>query len=144
MTGSRNADINYQLTAWAKNDGTGLTFDSSTGFSLPNGAKRSPDAAWIRRERWESLTEQQQEGFAPICPDFVLELRSPDDSLSALQDKMVEYLENGARLGWPIDPKTRRIYVYRPGLPVECLENPESISGDPVLPRFVLNMKGVW
>jgi Uma2 family endonuclease len=144
MTGSRNADINYQLTAWAKNHGTGLTFDSSTGFSLPNGAKRSPDAAWIRRERWETLTEQQQGGFAPICPDFVLELRSPDDRLSALQDKMVEYLENGARQGWLIDPKTRRIYVYRPGLPVECLQNPESISGDPVLPRFVLNMKGVW
>ena len=144
LTGWRNADLNYQLTAWSKRDGTGLTFDSSTGFSLPNGAKRSPDASWIRTERWQALTEQQQEGLAPICPDFVIELRSPDDSIPKLQDKMVEYLDNGARLGWLIDPKTRRVYVFRPGLPVECLENPESVSGDPVLPGFVLKMNGVW
>lgn len=144
MTGWRNADINYQLTAWAKSDSTGLTFDSSTGFRLPNGAKRSPDAAWITRDRWDALTEQEKEGFAPVCPDFVLELRSPDDSLSSLQDKMAEYIENGARLGWLIDPKARRVYVYRPGQPVECLEQPEAASGDAVLPGLVLKLKDLW
>ena len=104
LTGWRNAKINYRLTAWAEADGTGLTFDSSTGFTLPNGTKRSPDAAWIKRERWEALTEKEQEGFAPLCPDFVAELRSPDDSLSTLQDKMAEYVENGAKLGLLFDP----------------------------------------
>ncbi|MBI2876469.1 MAG: Uma2 family endonuclease, partial [Candidatus Tectomicrobia bacterium] len=116
-TGWRNAKIIHRLTAWAEQDRSGLTFDSSTGFTLPNGAKRSPDAAWIRRERWEALTEEEQEGFAPICPDFVLELRSPADKLSMVQDKMHEYMENGAQLGWLIDPKERRVYVYRPGQP---------------------------
>jgi Uma2 family endonuclease len=144
MTGWRNADINYQLTAWAKGDGTGLTFDSSTGFRLPNGAKRSPDAAWIKRDRWDALAEQEKEGFAPICPDFVLELRSPDDRLPSLQDKTLEYVENGARLGWLIDPKARRVYVYRPGQPVECLEQPEAVSGDPTLSGFVLKLKDLW
>ncbi|HJQ23274.1 MAG TPA: Uma2 family endonuclease [Blastocatellia bacterium] len=144
LTGWRNADINYQLTAWAKGDGTGLTFDSSTGFKLPNGAKRSPDAAWIKRDRWDVLTDQEKEGFAPICPDFVLELRSADDSLPALQDKMAEYLDNGAQLGWLIDPKDKRVYVYRPGQSVECLEQPEGVSGDAILPAFVFNLKGLW
>jgi Uma2 family endonuclease len=141
MNGWRNADINYQLTAWAKSDGTGLTFDSSTGFRLANGAKRSPDATWIKRDRWDALTEQEKEGFAPVCPNFVLELRSPDDSLSSLQDKMTEYIENGAQLGWLIDPKARRVYVYRPGQPVECFEQPEAVSGNPILPGLVLKLK---
>ena len=144
ITGWRNADINYQLTAWAKRDGSGLTFDSSTGFKLPNGAKRSPDAAWIRRDRWDALTEQEKEGFAPICPDFVLELRSADDSLSALQDKLSEYIDNGAQLGWLIDPKDKRVYVYRPGHSVECLEQPEAVPGETILPGFVLSLKGLW
>jgi len=144
LTGWRNADINYQLTAWAKGDGTGLTFDSSTGFRLPSRAKRSPDAAWIRRDRWDALTEQEKEGFAPVCPDFVLELRSSDDSLSSLQEKMAEYIENGARLGWLIDPRARRVYVYRPDQPVECLEQPEAVSGDPVLPGLLLKLKSLW
>jgi Uma2 family endonuclease len=144
ITGWRNADINYQLTDWAKRDGTGLTFDSSTGFKLPSGAKRSPDAAWIRRDRWDALTEQEKEGFAPLCPDFVLELRSADDRLSALQDKLAEYLDNGAQLGWLIDPKDKRVYVYRPGQPVECLEQPEAMAGETILPGFVLSLKDLW
>jgi Uma2 family endonuclease len=144
LTGWRNAKINYRLTAWAEADGAGLTFDSSTGFTLANGAKRSPDAAWIKRERWEALTEKEQQGFAPICPDFVAELRSPDDSLSTLQAKMVEYIENGAQLGLLFDPKTKRVYVYRPGQPVETLEDPEAISGDPILTGFRLNLKDIW
>ena len=144
ITGWRNAKINYQLTAWAETNGTGLTFDSSTGFTLPSGAKRSPDAAWIRQERWYLLTEEEREGFAPICPDFVLELRSADDSLSVLQEKMVEYIENGAKLGWLLDPKGKRIYVYWPGQPVECLENPETISGNPVLLGFELKTRDIW
>src|ERR1044071_3616876 len=138
LTGWRNADINHQLTAWAKSDGTGLTFDSSTGFRLPNGAKRSPDAAWIRRDRWDALTEQEKEGFAPLCPDFVLELRSTDDSLSSLQDKLAEYIANGAQLGWLIDPKAKRVYIYRPNQPIECLDQPEAVSCDTVLPGFGL------
>jgi Uma2 family endonuclease len=144
LTGWRNAKINYKLTAWAETDGSGLTFDSSTGFTLPNGAKRSPDAAWIIRERWDVLTEKEQQGFAPICPDFVAELRSPDDSLSTLQEKMAEYIENGAQLGILFDPKTKRVHIYRPGQPVETLENPESISGEPILAGFRLSLKDVW
>jgi Uma2 family endonuclease len=143
-TGWRNSELNYQLVLWAKADGTGLTFDSSTGFTLPNGAKRSPDGAWVRRERWEALTEEEQDRFAPICPDFVIELRSTQDSLSTLQSKMLEYIENGAQLGWLIDPRNRRVYVYRPGQPVEGLENPDSIKGDPVLAGFVLNLADIW
>ena len=144
LTGYRNARIIYRLTAWAETDGTGMSFDSSTGFKLPNGAKRSPDAAWVRRERWEALNKKEQEGFAPICPDFVVELRSPDDSLSTLQEKMAEYIENGARLGWLLDPKAKRVYRYQPGQDVECLENPETVSGEPVLPAFVFSLKDIW
>lgn len=144
LTGWRNAKLTYRLTAWADADGTGLTFDSSTGFTLPNGAKRSPDAAWIKRERWEALTEKEQEGFAPLCPDFVVELRSPEDSLSILQEKMVEYQENGAQLGLLIDPKAKRVYVYRPEQTVEVLENPEAVSCDPLLPAFTLSLKDIW
>ena len=144
MTGWRNARITYRITAWAEKDGTGITFDSSTGFRLPNGAKRSPDASWVRREKWDALTEEEKERLAPLCPDFVLELRSSDDNLSALQDKMEEYMVNGAQLGWLIDPKAKRIYVYRPNHPAQCLENPNSIAGDPVLPGFILNIKDIW
>jgi Uma2 family endonuclease len=143
-TGWRNSELNYQLVQWAKADGTGLTFDSSTGFTLPDGAKRSPDGAWVRRERWEALSEEEQDEFAPLCPDFVLELRSPQDRLSTLQDKMSEYIENGAQLGLLIDPRARRAYIYRPGQPVESLDNPDSIRGDPVMPGFVLNLAGIW
>lgn len=143
-TGWRNSRLNQRLANWAERDGTGLSFDSSTGFTLPSGAKRAPDAAWVRRERWEALSEEQQEGFAPFCPDFVVELRSPRDSLSVLQDKMAEYLENGARLGWLIDPIDRRVYLYHPGQPVECLESPMTLSGDAVLPGFVFDVREIW
>lgn len=143
-TGRRNNELSYQLTAWAKRDGTGLVFDSSTGFTLPNGAKRAPDASWIRRERWEALTEDEREGFAPLCPDFVAELRSKDDSLAELKEKMEEYLDNGARLGWLIDPKSKSVYVWRPGQPVEYLKKAHSVSGDPELPGFALDLQEIW
>ena len=143
-TGWRNADITHQLVAWAKRDSTGLAFDSSTGFSLPDGSRRSPDAAWIRLERWKALTATDRQRFAPICPDFVLELRSPTDDLATTQAKMLEYLANGARLGWLLDPQAKRVYMYHPGQTAEVLENPETVSGDPVLPGFVLNLRDIW
>jgi Uma2 family endonuclease len=143
-TGWRNSRLNQRLANWAEDDGSGLSFDSSTGFTLPDGAKRAPDAAWIRRERWETLSEEQQEGFAPLCPDFVVELRSPQDSLSALRDRMSEYLECGVRLGWLIDPVNRCVYVYRPGQPAECQENPGLLAGDPILPSFVFDVREIW
>lgn len=143
-TGARNATINYQFTGWAITDGTGVSFDSSTMFCLPNGAKRSPDAAWVRRERWDALTEEERESFVPLCPDFVLELRSATDSLSALKEKMQEYIANGAQLGLLLDPKSKQAYVYRPNQPLERLDNPQTISGDPVLPGFVLDLKDIW
>jgi len=113
-------------------------------FTLPNGAKRSPDASWIRRERWEALSEAQQEGIGPLCPDFVVELCSPSDRLPVLQEKMQEYIDNGARLGWLIDPLERRVYIYRPGQPIEQLADPATLSGDPVLPGFVLPVGELW
>lgn len=143
-TGWRNNEISYSLTAWAKADGTGLTFDSSTLFTLPNGAKRSPDASWMRKDRWSTLSVGEQEGFAPLCPEFVIELRSPSDRLSDLQDKMQEYLANGAQLGWLIDPVEKRVHIYRPGLPAEILADPVSVSGDPLLPGFVLSVRELW
>lgn len=143
-TGLRNGAMNHALFAWSNTDGTGVTFDSSTLFALPNGARRSPDASWIRRERWNALTEEQQEGPAPLCPDFVVELRSPSDRLAPLHEKMREYIDNGARLGWLIDPLEKRVYVYRPGQPVETLDNPTTVSGESVLPGFILNVRELW
>jgi Uma2 family endonuclease len=143
-TGWRNSEISYSLTAWAKADGAGLTFDSSTLFTLPNGAKRSPDASWMRKDRWNTLSVEEQEGFAPLCPEFVIELRSPSDRLSDLQDKMQEYLANGAQLGWLIDPMEKRVYVYHLGQPVEVLDDPPSVNGDPLLPGFVLFVRELW
>lgn len=143
-TGWRDSRFNSRLEVWAETDGTGLTFSSSTGFTLPNGAIRSPDAAWIRRERWDALAKEQRVGFAPICPDFVLELRSPTDRLSELQEKMQEYIANGARLGWLIDPSDKHVYIYRPGQPIEGLDNPTTLAGDPILPGFVLRVPELW
>jgi Uma2 family endonuclease len=143
-TGNRNSKINQRLANWAEDDDTGVCFDSSAGFTLPNGAKRSPDAAWVRREVWDALSDEEQDRFAPICPDFVVELRSPDDSLAELREKMDEYLDNGARLGWLFNPPDKRVYIYRPGQPVECLENPTSVSGEPELPGFVFNPSEIW
>jgi Uma2 family endonuclease len=144
-TGNRNFNIAGQLWVWSEQDGTGICFDSSTGFKLSTGADRSPDASWIKLERWNSLSEEEQKRFAPICPDFVIELRSATDNLKPLQEKMEEYMqEPGFKLGWLIDRKNRIVYVYRPQMPVECLENPDSVSGEDVLPGFVLNMSKVW
>jgi Uma2 family endonuclease len=143
-TGWRNSRINQRLANWTEKSGSGVSFDSSTGFTLPNGAKRSPDAAWVRREVWEALTDEQQEEFAPICPDFVIELRSAKDSLEGLQEKMKEYLENGTQLGWLFDAKNKGVYVYRPNQSVECLETPSSISGEPVLSGFLFDPSEIW
>ncbi|NEQ35652.1 MAG: Uma2 family endonuclease [Okeania sp. SIO3I5] len=130
---------------WSDEDGTGLAFSSSTGFTLSTGAKKSPDAAWIKLERWQSLSQEQKEKFAPICPDFVVELMSPSDNLKTLQAKMTEYMqEPGIKLGWLIDRKGRKVYIYRPGISTKCLENPESVSGEAVLPGFVLKMSKIW
>ncbi len=143
-TSEYNAEICMQLRQWAKREGTGTTTDSSGGFILPNTAVRSPDAAWIRHDRLATLTAEQRKKFLPLCPDFVLELRSPTDSLSVLQDKMQEYMENGAQLGWLIDPVRRQVFIYRPDLPVEQLEKPDSVSGEPLLPGFRLDLREIW
>ena len=147
-TGARNAEVTMQLGVWAKRDGRGVIFDSSTGFLLPNRAVRSPDAAWISHSRLPGLTERRR--FIALCPDFVLELRSPTDDLGVLQAKLCEYLENGASLGWLIDPAScdhpdaRLVYVYRPETPVQTIENAVELSGDPVLPGFVLDLREIW
>jgi len=143
-TGNRNMKIAQQVANWAEQDGTGEVFDSSAGFTLPNGATRSPDASWIKLERWDALSEEQKASFAPICPDFVIELRSQSDTLSGLQDKMQEYIDNGTLLGLLIDRKNRNVYIYRPNQEPEILENPETVSGEPVLPGFVLRMAKIW
>ncbi|WP_448563019.1 Uma2 family endonuclease [Trichothermofontia sp.] len=143
-TGNRNFRITQQLGNWADQYGTGEVFDSSTGFTLPNGAIRSPDAAWIPLARWQALTPEQQASFAPICPDFVVELRSASDVLSSLQAKMQEYIENGARLGWLIDRQQRTVSIYRPDRPPEILDNPVMVSGEPELPGFNLQMAKIW
>src|ERR1043165_5544739 len=144
QTGRRNSNLTRQLDEWTEKDATGISFDSSTIFALPNNARRSPDASWVRRERWDSLTLQQKRRFVPVCPDFVAELRSPSDRLRVLFDKMSEYIANGASLGWLIDPSTRRVYVYRPHEDVLVLENPETVSGEPLLPGFTLNLSEMW
>jgi Uma2 family endonuclease len=144
-TGNREVNILGQLWVWSEKDGTGIAFSSSTGFKLSTGADRSPDASWIKLERWNSLTPEQQKKFAAISPDFVIELRSPSDNLQPLKEKMTEYMEEpGIQLGLLIDRKHRRVYIYRPGQPEECLENPETVNCDPILPGFVLNMAKIW
>ncbi|MEQ9233222.1 Uma2 family endonuclease [Coleofasciculus sp. E2-BRE-01] len=143
-TGNRNMKIAQQVANWAEQDGTGEVFDSSAGFTLPNGATRSPDASWIKLERWDALSEEQKASFAPICPDFVIELRSQSDTLSGLRKKMQEYIDNGTLLGLLIDRKNRNVYIYRPNQEPEILENPETVSGEPVLPGFVLRMAKIW
>lgn len=139
-----NLGLAGRFWAWLEQDGTGTGFDSSTGFVLPNGAERSPDLAWVRLERWDALTREQREKFPPLCPDFVLGLRSPSDDLAELLAKMDEYIENGASLGWLIDPQTRRVHVYRPGREPEVLDDPVRVSGDPTLPGFVIELDKIW
>ena len=143
-TGARNMKLSHRLQSWSEKDGRGIAFDSSTGFALPNGAKRSPDASWIPVERWDALSDGEQEGFAPLCPDFVVELRSPTDALQTLKRKMAEYVDNGAGLGWLIDPMEKCVHVYRSGHPAECLENSAEVSGEPILRGFTLRLKDIW
>lgn len=147
-TGGTTGQVNFNLTglfsAWVRSDGTGIGFDSSTGFALPNGAERSPDLAWVRRSRWEALTEEERMVFPPLCPDFVVEIRSPSDRLAPLQTKMQEYIDNGAQLGWLLDPREKKVYVYRPNIPLEMLTQPQILSGEPVLHGFVLPLAEVW
>lgn len=143
-TGSYNFDLITQLGLWAKRDGRGKGFDSSTGFTLSNGAVRSPDAAWVLKSRWDALSPEARRGFAPLCPDFVLELRSATDLLATLQAKLDEYMANGAQLGWLLDPVERRAYVYRPGEPVTVLAAPPTLCGDPVLKGLVIDLSDLW
>ena len=139
-----NAELTMQVGIWIRRDGTGVAFDSNGGFILPNGAMRSPDTSWASREQLTNLTAKQKQKFLPLCPDFVVELRSPSDPLRSLEAKMREYLENGARLGWLIDPGEKRVHVYQPEEEVLILENPQKISGDPVLQGFILDLKPIW
>ena len=143
-TGNRNGRLSQQLFNWTDADGTGIAFDSSTGFKLPNGANRSPDAAWMLLSRWNSLTAEERKKFLPICPHFVVELLSPTDNLKTTREKMAEYRDNGARLGWLINRKSKQVEIYRPGEEVEVLESPKSLSGETVLPGFVLNLLSIW
>ena len=143
-TGKRNGDLYGELWLWNRQTGLGVTFESSTGFTLPNGAVKSPDASWVSNERWEALSEEEQRQFSHLSPDFVVELRSSSDSLKNLQEKMQEYIDNGVRLGWLIDPKTKQVEIYRPGQDVEVLQSPTTVSGEDVLPGFELNLNKVW
>ena len=143
-TGRRNSDLNFQLKAWSRQNNLGVVFDSSTGFKLPDGSDISPDAAWVRRDRWDALTPEQKEKFAPICPDFVVELRSTTDSLEKLRAKMKVYVKNGARLGWLLDRKNRKVEISRQGREVEILDEPATLSGEDVLPGFVLDLTDIF
>ncbi|HCF29178.1 MAG TPA: Uma2 family endonuclease [Cyanobacteria bacterium UBA11049] len=138
-SGNRNGRLTQRLFNWTDADGTGLAFDSSTGFKLPNGANRSPDASWVGKERLEALNPDPTR-FLPMAPDFVVELRSATDNLKTVQQKMQEYLENGVRLGWLIDPQNQQVEIYRQGRDVEVLQSPSSLSGEDVLPGFVLDL----
>lgn len=132
------------LARWAREDGRGVAFDSSTGFDLPNGATFSPDAAWVLRTRLAHLTPMQKRKFLPLCPDFVVELQSPSDRLDDLKEKIQEYIDNGAQLGWLLVPDTRTAYVYRPGREPEHVPGASRLSGDPELPGFVLDLNEIW
>jgi len=143
-TSDSNSEINMQLRQWALRDGSGRAVESSAGFVLPNGAMRSPDAAWVDNRRLAALDPEQRKKFLPLCPDFVIELRSPSDPLRSLHTRMEEYLDNGARLGWLIDPVEGKVHVYRPGAEVEVLEKPGSVSADPELPGLELEMERIW
>ncbi|PSB41652.1 hypothetical protein C7B80_29980 [Cyanosarcina cf. burmensis CCALA 770] len=143
-TGDRNSEMNFQLRAWNKQTRLGKVFDSSTGFKLPDSADRSPDAAWVRLERWEALTPEQRQKFPPLAPDFVIELRSATDELKPLQAKMQEYRDNGVRLGWLLDPQRQIVEIYRIGTDVEVLRSPTTLSGEDVLPGFVMDLSEIF
>ncbi len=142
-SGRRNHKLSQRLGNWVDATGLGVAFDSSAGFRLPNNAVRSPDASWVTLDRWNALAPDEQERYAPLCPDFVVELRSPSDPLPEVRAKMREYLDQGARLGWLIDPLRNTVEIFRPGRPVEVREAPATLSGDDVLPGFVLDLNGI-
>lgn len=142
--GKQEADLITDLNVWNRQTNLGSVFSSSSGFKLPNGADRSPDAAWVKQARWDALTPEQQRRFPPIAPDFLIELRSASDSLEVLRAKMREYVENGVVLGWLINPEDRQVEIYRQGQPVEILDAPDSLSGETVLPGFVLELKRIF
>ncbi|CAN5183307.1 Uma2 family endonuclease [soil metagenome] len=144
ITGRKNSFLNRKLGNWAEETESGEVFDAQTFFRLNNGAKRMPDVAWVKTERWTSLTREEQEEIIPFAPDFVIELRSKTDVLKDLQDKMQEYVENGVSLGWLIDPKSKQVFIYRSNKEMEVLENPSEISGEPLLKKFTLNLKEIW
>ena len=143
-TGNLNSELNLEVGLWNRQQRTGKLFDSSTGFALPQGGDRSPDVAWIPLEKWQALTPEQRRGFLPLCPDFVIELLSPSDSWTQGQAKMEEYRDNGCRLGWLLDPKHKRVAIYRPDRPVELLQAPAVLSGETVLPGFELDLAFLW
>jgi len=143
-TSNTNAEITMQLRVWAKKDPRGVAFDSSCGFRLPNGVTRSPDAAWVSRPRLAGFSAEEKKKFLPLCPEFIVELRSPSDRVAGQKAKMEEYRENGALLGWLIDPIERQVHLYRPGRPAEQLDEPRSISADPELSGFVLDLAEIW
>ncbi len=142
-TGHRNLKLAVRLGTWSEQNNLGLAFDSSTGFKLPNGAIRAPDAAWVRRDRWQALAPEQRQKFIPLCPDFAIELRSPSDELEDVRSKMREYQDNGLQLGWLIDPKTQTVEIYRAQQAPELVMNPTSLSGEPILPGFSLDLTGI-
>ena len=143
-TGNKNTRITQQVMNWTDVDGTGIAFDSSTCFKLPNGADRSPDASWVKLERWNALTDEEQQKFPPICPDFVIELLSPSDSLKTTQEKMEEYIDNGVCLGILINRKSHQVEIYKQGKEVEVLDSPTTVSEEDVLKDFVLNLGMIW
>lgn len=143
-TGCRNSELNLDVGLWNRQQKTGVVCDSSTGFSLPQGGDRSPDVSWIPLEKWESLTPEERKGFVPLCPDFVIELLSPSDSWKLGQAKMEEYQANGCRLGWLLDPKNKRVGIYRGDRPVEILDAPEILLGEDVLEGFELDVSFLW
>ena len=143
-TGERNSELNFQVRAWNRQNNLGKVFDSNTGFTLPNGADRAPDTSWVKIDRWDALTEEERNKFLPLCPDFVVELMSPSDALPKTREKMEEYIENGAQLGWLINRKKRQVEIYRPNQEVEILDNPQTVSGENILPGFVLDLATIW
>lgn len=143
-TGIRNFSLIGLFFNWVEKDRSGVAFDSSTVFKLPNGAKRSPDLSWVKNENWNKLSAEEKKKFPPLCPDFAVELRSPSDSLGNLKNKMTEYIENGASLGWLIDPLEKKVHVYRQNGETEILENPETILGENLLENFTLQMDKIW
>ena len=144
LTGERNSDLNYQVQSWNRQYKLGVVFDSSAGFRLFNGAIRSPDVSWIASDRWNSLSDKQKRGYAPIDPDFVIELLSPTDNLAEAQQKMHEYMDCGVKLGWLINPDSKEVEIYRNGRDKEILNNPSSVSGEDILPGLTVDLTEIF